>query len=352
MRLEFINRIKDGDILGKNIYTNDGKILLKGGVCLNSSLVNKIKELGVYYIYIEDNRLDDVRVDDEVLSELKQNTMKSVSLVMKNTYNTNLKQMNESLEAVEKLIEYLIHNADVNKSIHDIQTYNNATYLHSLNVCVMSAFLGRNMGISESELKDLGIASILHDIGMMLVPQYILNKKQELTEEERMQIREHPVSGATILKKNPSISENVIKAIIQHHERVDGRGYPYSLVKNQIIKFAKIISVCDVYDTVSSDSNYKNKFTPNDAYELIMAGCGTMFDEEVVMYFRKTFAVYPLGCCVRLSNGVEGYVINQNENFPDRPIIRVLYDSATKNPVKFYEINLLQYTHLVITSLV
>jgi HD-GYP domain-containing protein (c-di-GMP phosphodiesterase class II) len=121
---------------------------------------------------------------------------------------------------------------------------------------------------------------------------------------------------------------------------------------NELNKAASIVSVCDVYDAVTNDRSYRKKLKPNECYELILAGSGTAFDSDVVKKFKETFAVYPLGCCLRLSNGVEGYVIKQNKNFPDRPIIRVLYDTDTKKPISFYEIDLLGESSLTVEAIV
>lgn len=352
MRLEFINRVRESDVLGKSILTNEGQVLLKAGVKLNNIYINKLKELGVFYIYVEDERLDDVQVEDVRLAELKKVTMRSMSHVMRNVHNCNGKQLKESLSNVKEMIDYIIHVGDVNKSLYDIQTYDNYTYIHSLDTCIMATFLGLNSNIDEWGLRDLGIGSILHDIGKTEIPISILNKDGKLTDEEFNEIRKHPVYGADILKKNISIPSSIIKMVEQHHERVDGRGYPYGLNGKQISKFAKIVCICDVYDAISNDRCYRKKFSPNDAYELILSGSGSSFDEELVMNFKNTFSIYPLGCCVRLSNGEEGYVINQNKGFPDRPVIRVLYDTKTKSPISFYEINLLEHTSIVIESIV
>ena len=148
------------------------------------------------------------------------------------------------------------------------------------------------------------------------------------------------------------MSSRILKAVEHHHERVDGNGYPYGLTKNQISKFAKIIGICDVYDSVSNDRCYRKKFNPSDADELILADCGNAFDEDIVKSFKKTFSVFPLGVYLKLSNGVEGYVIKQNKNFPDRPIIRVLYESETRAPIKFYEIDLLECRNVVVKSVI
>ena len=329
MRLEFINRVRENEILGKSILTSDGKILLKAGIRLSGNYIKKLKEIGVFYVYIEDDRLDDIVVEDEQLVELKQ-----------------------TLSVVEDLVQYIIEMGDVNKSIYDIKTYDNYTYVHSLDTCIMASFLGLSSGFKEQEIKELGIGAVLHDVGKTKVPITILNKQGRLTEEEFNEIKKHTIYGGEILRKNYSISSDIIDIVEQHHERIDGRGYPYGLEDTSISKFAKIVCICDVFDAISNDRCYRKKFNPNDAYELILAGSGACFDENLVMKFKDTFAIYPLGSCVRLSSGEEGYVVRQNKGFPDRPIIRVLYDSKTKAPIPFYEIDLLKNPSLVILSLV
>ncbi|MCH5138962.1 HD-GYP domain-containing protein [Clostridiaceae bacterium UIB06] len=353
MKLEVINRLKGNEVLGRTIFTNDGKVLLRAGTALNSAYINKIKEMGVFYVYVEDERLDDVQVEDESISMLKQNTMESMSKIMKNTSMVaDKKAMSECVKTIEELISYISENKDITKSLYDIQTYSNAAYVHSISVCIMSTIIGHGMKLDESSIKELGVAAILHDVGKTQLPRSIVEKQGQLTGEELQQYKEHPYLGAMLLKKNIRIPENVIKAVQQHHERVDGKGYPYGLTGKSISKFARIICVSDVYDSISNSKDYKKAFSPNDAYELILAGSGTIFDEEVVQSFRKSFSVYPLGCCVKLSDGVEGYVVRQNQNFPDRPVIRVIQDAATKEDIEPYEIDLVENINLVITSIV
>lgn len=352
MRLELINRVVDGDVLGRSILSSDGKILLRAGITLTSQYINKLRELGVFYVYIDDDRLDDIRVEDERLLELKKDTIKNMSFIMKNVNNCSKLEFKKSLRKVEELIEYIIDDGEVNTSLYDIKTYDNYTYLHSIDTGIMAAFMGLGFNLRDSELKELGIGAILHDIGKTRIDYKIINKAGALTEEEFIEIKKHPVYGAELLKKNYSISDNVIKIVEQHHERVDGRGYPWGLQGKEISKSASLVSVCDVYDAVINDRSYRKKLKPNECYELILAGSGSAFDDEVIKKFRETFAVYPLGCCLRLSNGIEGYVIKQNKNFPDRPVIRVLYDQETKKPISFFEIDLLLENSLTVEAIV
>lgn len=352
MRLESINRIKIGDVLAKNILTNEGQVLLRTGVKLNQLYIDKLKELGVFYIYVCDDRLDDVNIEDSRLMELKQSSIKSMNSIIKNIHDCNGRDLKSSLVTVENLIDYIIQDADVNSSLYDVQTYDNYTYVHSLDTCIMATFLGISCNYTGWDLKKLGIGAILHDVGKTEIPINILNKNGKLTDEEFNEIKKHPIYGVELLKKIISIPDLAIKVVAQHHERVDGKGYPYGLKNLQITNFAKIVCICDVYDAVSNDRCYRRKFSPNDAYELILSGSGTSFDSKIVEKFKNTFSVYPLGCCVKLSNEEEGYVVRQNKGFPDRPVVRVLYDANTMRPIPFYEINLIESTNIVISEVV
>ncbi|MGH4052432.1 MAG: HD-GYP domain-containing protein [Clostridium sp.] len=352
MRLEFINKIKVGEVLGRNIFTNSGSILLRTGVILNELYIKKLKELGVFYVYVEDARLCDISVEDEKLSDLKAITMKNMVKIMKNVTGANKKVAEESLSVVSNLVNHIIVMGEVNKSLYDIQTYDNYFYLHSIDTGIMAIFLGISMDFSENELKELGIYAIIHDVGITKIDKNIITKTGKLTDEEIKEIKMHPIYGKEILEKNFFMSCEVLEAVECHHERVDGSGYPYGLINNEISKFAKIIGVCDVYNDALNNRCYRERFNPRDAYELILAGCGNDFDEEVVNHFKKTFSVFPLGSCLKLSNGVEGYVIKQNKNFPDRPIIRVLYENETREPIKFYEIDLLKCHNIRVHSVI
>lgn len=262
------------------------------------------------------------------------------------------KKLMESLTDVEDMISYIIEIGDINKSLYDIKTYDNYTFIHSVDVCIMASFLGVSAGYDNYALNEIGVGAALHDVGKTKIPTSILNKKDKLTEEEFREIKKHPIYGSQLLKKNVSISNNIIKIVEQHHERVDGKGYPYGLSSKQIVPSAKLVCICDVYDAVSSDRCYRKKFRPNEAYELILSGSGSSFDQRMVSYFKNTFAIYPLGCCVKLSNGVEGYVIRQNRGFPDRPAVRVLYNSKTRETVPSFEVDLIKNTDLVVNSIV
>lgn len=350
MRLEFMDNVKENEILGKNIYTNEGTILLRSGIKLNNMFIQRLKKIGVSYVYIEDDRFDDINPSDDKFIELKSLTIKNMSQISKNVCSKDKAGMRESVKIVEELIDYVIATGDVNNFLFDIKTYDNYTYLHCIDTGIMSTFLGHSLNFSSNELRELGTGAILHDIGKTRIPYSIITKKGSLTEEEFKEIKKHPIYGKEILEKNYTISDNTIKVVSEHHERFDGKGYPYGLSGNSISKFGRVAGVCDVYAAVVSNRSYRKRFKPNDAYELILAGSGNMFDSRIVTEFKNTFSVYPLGSHVLLSNNIEGYVVRQNGGFPDRPIIRVL--NSIKGSKRFYEINLINNTNITIEDIV
>lgn len=351
MRLEYINNIKENDYLGKSILSSEGVVLLRAGVKLSHAYIKKLKQLGVIFIYVEDSRLSDVEVEDERFSQLKQVTLKSMSMVFKSVHDCNGKQLKESLSSVEDMVSYIIESGNVNNSLYDIKTYDNYTYVHSLDTCIMSTFLGLASKLDKWEMKDLAVGAILHDIGKTKIDNAIINKKGKLSQEEYEEMKLHTIYGGEMLKKNFSIPEVAVNIVEQHHERVDGKGYPYGLESCKISKYSKIVCICDVYDAVSNDRAYRNKFKPNDAYELILSGNGTSFDEKMIMNFKNTFAIFPLGSRVLLSNGEEGYVIKQNQGFPDRPVLRVFYGDEKNNFRSYKEIDLVNNSSIVIQSI-
>jgi HD-GYP domain-containing protein (c-di-GMP phosphodiesterase class II) len=133
---------------------------------------------------------------------------------------------------------------------------------------------------------------------------------------------------------------------------VDGRGYLKGLKENEINEYAKVITVCDVFTAISANRCYRPRFAPNEAYEYILIGSNTIFSRAVVDKFKETFAIYPLGCCVRLSNGIIGFVIKQNMGFPDRPVLRIVNNAKSKTSINPYELDLLSEINVVIREVV
>ncbi|NFO98469.1 HD-GYP domain-containing protein [Clostridium botulinum] len=347
MRLEFVKNLQGKEVLAKDILSSNGDILLKSGVKIEHYMIPKLKQYGVFMVYVQDDRFSDV-IKDDGLTNLKQTTLEIMPHLFNELLEGEVSVLVKSMDKMDTLIEDIIKQNSINVSLYEVKVYDNYTYIHCVDTGIMSVYLGSCLNLKPCELKELGISAMLHDIGKIKISNKIINKKGSLTDEEFKEIKKHPLYGKEILNKTELFSDEIINGVLQHHERVDGKGYPYGIKDDEISKFGKIISVSDVFTAVSANRSYRMKFDPKEAYEFILGGMGTRFDEEVIKKFKENFAIYPLGCGVKLTNGIQGYVIKHNKNFPDRPVIRVVYDTYTNLPIQPYDIDLIKEMSLAI----
>ncbi|EYE88983.1 HD family phosphohydrolase [Fervidicella metallireducens AeB] len=352
MRLISMNKAKNGDILGQSILGVDGCILLREGVALTDNYIKKLKQLGVLYIYIKDNNLDDIEPEDPKFVEVKSQAVKSLSNVMAKLQYSNTLEIKNTIAAIKEIIEYLIENKGINSTyLLELKTFDNYTYVHSLNTSVLALFYGVQLSFSKPMLMDLGLGALLHDIGKTKIPVDILNKKGRLTDEEFAIMKKHSEYGYELIKDMAGVNQRVKDIILEHHERIDGGGYPRGLKGEKISKYARIVCISDVYDAIISDRVYRKGFPANEAYEFILGGSGTYFDFELVNIFKNNFSIYPLGSCVKLSNNFEGFVVKHNKGFPDKPVVRIIYDDKG-NVITPVEVNLVEKLDIRIETII
>ncbi|GFR36444.1 HD-GYP domain-containing protein [Thermobrachium celere] len=352
MRLVSIESVKPGDEIGQSILGADGTILLREGVILTETYIKRLKSIGVEYLYIKDDNLDDIKAQDAEFLQLKSQAVRSVSTVFSKLQYNNVNEVRNTLDTILNIVEYLLENKDINSTyLLELKTFDNYTFIHSLNTCVLALFFGVNLNYTRNMLVDLGMGALLHDIGKTKIPSDILNKKGKLTPEEFEIMKKHTVYGYDIVKNINYLSERSRLVVLEHHERYDGSGYPMQLKGENISKFARIACISDVYDAIVSDRVYRKGFLANEAYEFILGGSGTFFDMELVKIFKDNFSIYPLGVCVKLSNGLEGFVVKHNKGLPDKPIVRIIYDERG-NSIQPLEIDLAKQTNITIVNVI
>ena len=347
MEIVLTRNLKVGDILGADLKDAYDTVLLKKGTELNKQYILAIKSAGVFYVILKEHNKA-ISDNHKQLNLIKETMTKVIPKFFDAIFNQDFNKIEEELYIVDDMVKYIVETGEINTSIFDLKEYDDYTYVHCVNTSIMATFLGIQLDLKPEELSSLALGAILHDIGKMKLPINILNKKEKLTTEEFNEIKNHSINGEILLKNAGITDEIVLDIVLQHHERIDGNGYPYGISGDEISKYAKIVSVCDVFTALSANRSYRVRFNPNDAYEFILTKYNIMFDISIVHIFKETFAIYPRGCKIRLSNGIEGSVVTQNKGFPDRPIINVYYDGCLKRAVKHYELNLLNYINLTI----
>jgi HD-GYP domain-containing protein (c-di-GMP phosphodiesterase class II) len=245
----------------------------------------------------------------------------------------NAIQADECVSLVDDVVESINRHPDALLSLVRLKTADEYTYMHSVAVCALMVALGHQLGLSETQCREAGMAGMLHDLGKAAMPQEILNKPGKLTPAEFEVIRQHPIRGHEMLLAGVNISEGVRDVCRHHHERFDGTGYPDSLKGEQISLLARMGAVCDVYDAVTSERPYKGGWDPAHALSQ-MATWNGHFDPSVFQSFVKSVGIYPTGSLVRMRSGRLAVVLDQNPTALTKPRVKLFFSTKARLPLK------------------
>ncbi|OQW39083.1 MAG: phosphodiesterase [Proteobacteria bacterium SG_bin4] len=236
-------------------------------------------------------------------------------------------EIEEATVLVDEINQSMERNPNALLSLARLKTANEYTYLHSVAVCMLMVALGRQMGLQGEQLRQAGVAGLLHDVGKMAVPNEVLEKPGKLTDEEFSIMRSHPRRGWEILKSCYQVQESALDVCLHHHERMDGQGYPEKLSGNQLTLFARMGAVCDVYDAISSERCYKKAWSPSESIHKMASWKDGHFDEKVFHAFVKTIGIYPNGTLVKLKSGRLDVILEQSKKSLTAPIIKVFFST-------------------------
>jgi HD-GYP domain-containing protein (c-di-GMP phosphodiesterase class II) len=195
-------------------------------------------------------------------------------------------------------------------------------YHHSVDVGIIAGCLSLWMGRSYHEIEETILGALLHDVGKALIPLKVLNKPGALTDDEMHLVRFHSIRGYKFLKEYGDFSQSVLLCALQHHERMDGSGYPMSVRGDKIHSYAKVIAVADVFDAMTSARGYGNRATPYEAVEIMKREMAGKLDQQVCSVFLDKLSQRFVGDIVQLSNGQRGEVVFLNPHDCTRPIVR------------------------------
>ncbi len=327
MRLMSIQNVKENMQVARNIYSADGKVLLAEGVSLTAKYIGRLQDLGIMSLYITDQRIGKVEVDDLVRVQTRVEAMKEVKEVMGNIRDGRSVSGEKVYRVISEVLDEILSNRSVSFSLVDIRAMNDYLFGHCLTVCILSLMTGVAAGYNFSRLRDLAMGAVLHDVGKVLIADDILNKAGKFTAEEFAAIQQHAQLGYDILKKCNDISSVSSHIAWQHHEKFNGTGYPRGLKGKEIHEFSRIAAVADVYDALSTDRIYRKRWMPHEVLEFIRDKDKTDFDPDFSKLFLDNIAPFPVGSMVLLSNGETGIVIKVSRKFAARPLVRVLFEA-------------------------
>lgn len=232
-------------------------------------------------------------------------------------------QLAQARALIARLITSVKANENVLRLMSVLKDYDEYTFTHCLNVASMGVLFGNHMGMPDRQLELLGLSGLLHDVGKCLLPKEIVNKPGKLTDEEFEVMKLHTVLGWEYIKDQEGIPEQSARGVLEHHERLDGSGYPNRITGSEMDGVSRILSVLDVYDALTNDRVYRGRLSPHTALKNLFEKRGVAFAENVLDRFVKCVGVYPASSVVQLRNGCYAVVTGHDPARPLNPFMTI-----------------------------
>ena len=238
-----------------------------------------------------------------------------------------------------EIVDSVLRNSNAMAILSRLKDKDGYNWRHMINCTILMSVFAKYLGIKNEQIQQLALGAMLHDVGHTKLPQGIINKTENLNELEFKALKKHVVQSLGLVKGESGISPLVMDMILNHHERVDGSGYPRGLSGSKISKPAKMMAIVDVYDAMTSDRPHQNGEEPIHALRYLLAN-KHQFDAQLVQKFIKCLGVHPVGTIVRLTNDRLALVLEGNKQSPMKPKVKVFYNTKHKHHITGKDLDL------------
>lgn len=344
-----IEEIISGAVVAKDIYNDEGVMLVPKGTVLKDGFARRLEEIGVDELFIERSEQDKVRIleqyqntphiDDIIYEKTREQAQKQIRKTMIKLTAMSRINIENIADIIDDIIEQLLSKKDIILTLSRLRSIDNYTYEHSVNVCVTSLMIGIDLSLDKFSLKNLGLGAILHDVGKVGISEDILKKASKLTTDQFEIVKSHTEYGYRILL-NSNVSQEAAQIALYHHERYDGTGYNGKLKGTEIPLLSRIVTVADAYDAMSNDRVYKKRMAPDKVYKEIATLGGRHFDVNIAEKFLHRLDIYPIGTGVILNTNLRAVVVSQNKLLPESPCVRAFKKERKSIKVSFVDIDL------------
>jgi len=321
-------QIRGREILAKDIYSAGGVVLISEGTILKKDYVEKLLELKITDVFVEDEISREIQVQDITEEKIREQCSEKLEETLERFSYASGDERRELSRVATEVMEGVLLQDEVIYTISNVRSHSKSLYEHSLSVAALAILIAVRAGYTQSETKEIAMGALLHDIGFTNVKEkyqgIILSEQEEKVQKE---IKRHVVYGYIEVEQQdwiPSVSREII---LYHHERLDRSGYPFHMSKDKIKPQVRLVAICDTFDNMVYGNLEKRKKV-HEAMEEITKNAGTKFDAELVKIFLGSVATYPTGAMVSLSNGKKGLVLRQNADNPTRPLVRIVEQNS------------------------
>lgn len=328
-----VDSLKQGMIISSDIFNDLGSIILTEGTEINERHLEYFKTHNIKLIYVDEEfkSYEDLSFNKLISTDKYKSINTHYGQVLEEFkrfyFQVQNKEFEFELEVLEQelipLVDHLLNDNDILGSLRLVSFRESYHFTHAVNVAMLGSMLGKWLNLDRETIQMIAMAGLLHDIGKTQVPQELLFKTTRLTLAEMEQVKAHSMLGYESLKANPKIPKEVLAAVLFHHERNDGSGYPSGLKEEQIPYLARIIGVVDVFDAITSDRIYKNGISSFQAFSIIKDESFSGLDPTISDVFLSNIASHFINNRVELSNGKTGEVVYVNRYALNRPLIKL-----------------------------
>lgn len=323
-------QLQPGMTIARNIFSAAGTLLLSKDVILDELIISRLEVLGIDSVYVNHPLLE-VQPQEVLAEETRVEIIKLTNQAFESFRSSLTFNLNGICEVMRQIVEDAVGNRHVLVQITDIRAREDYSFGHSINVCLLSVMIGIKMNLNRQQLYELSLGAVLHDVGMLQIPDSIAQKTDPLSSEDWQLIQGHAKSGFDVIRKVGQIPLVSAHVAFQHHEKIDGSGYPRGLSGDNIHLYARIAAVADLYDAITSDRPYRKAYLPHEAYDIMLASRGTKLDPRIVDVFMENVALYPIGTTVLLDTGEVGVVVKLYPKMQARPVVKVILDESGKS---------------------
>lgn len=329
MKKIFVSDLQEGMTIGQDTYTTSGIMIIPSGVLVTQPIIDHLTALGLIEVIIDENakavQEPSIPIKEKKFVEFNKKYTESKDR-LNNTFakilksDVNKDDVEELIDSSWKMMDEDANTYEMLGMIYSMHSYSDATYMHCMNVGVIATLIGKWLGWNEEDLKILNACGMFHDIGKLTIGKEILDKPGKLTDEEYKIMKTHTIRGYEMLK-NAQIDKRILNAVLMHHERCDGSGYPLGVKSDKLDEFTKIIAIADVYEALTANRVYRASMCPFDVIaQLENTGFG-VFDTKILLVFLQNIINSYLHSEVKLNNGESAEVVLINKQAGSKPVL-------------------------------
>lgn len=315
---------KEGNILAEKISNGFGATIVVQNTVLNNYIINRLVELGINQVKIYDDHSETDNLNNLSYKKIEQSYNERI-LAIKSIASELISGKSLDVEKVNCIsnVTYseILDSTKMFKILNRQKKLDEYTYTHSMNVAFYSMLIGKWLDFDDESIKTVIKAGLLHDIGKAKIPMELLNKKERLTDKEFELLKRHTIYGYELVKSTKSFSDEVSRAVLLHHERHDGSGYPFGIDSRQLDTYANIVAIADVYDAMTSDRVYKKRDTPFEVFNMFQTIGLNCFEVNIIKTFLTNLSAYYVGSKILLNTGEIGEIVYIPPHNITKPII-------------------------------